>query len=549
MNGSSPLDLREILWKVRHLLWVALLPIVTAACAGLLYLVITRQYEAAATVSVGEQTSVSPALEPLVGDQRGPAESSTPTVIQIDNRLHSRSFLTSIVNQLGLAHTREIRLRAAEEAQHLEGVTTDELALRRAISVVSRRIFASPVGPPARSSVTLVRISALGDDPATARQLATTVVNTLVQENAVTAREQARARGAFSADQIKIYEEKLRQSENALRQFEESVIGSQLADVPVNAQNADLARETVRTTDAEMNQIRERLRTEQLQLRGLAGVDATIPNLENGNTRALEARLKELEVNLGVADLRGAAGTGDISAQKLRIGATRQALFAAYRDLASARGGLLSDDARDLVAGIALDRSELRSLREKKDRMNAYIQSYSRGMQRSPRDQMEEQRLKDEAQRNRDLLTALQREATSSHLSEAIQESQLGFQVEVVEPALIPLTPYPTQRLIKILSSALLLGAFLSVIVVIGMVRYNASLCSLETAEEALQVKALGAIPRIEAWSPPGTFLSRNWAPVSLAIVILATAAFCVVNGSDHRGPVATGHDATTQQQ
>ena len=118
MNGSSPLDLREILWKVRHLLWVALLPIVTAACAGLLYLVITRQYEAAATVSVGEQTSVSPALEPLVGDQRGPAESSTPTVIQIDNRLHSRSLLTSIVNQLGLAHTREIRLRAAEEAQH-----------------------------------------------------------------------------------------------------------------------------------------------------------------------------------------------------------------------------------------------------------------------------------------------------------------------------------------------------------------------------------------------------------------------------------------------
>jgi len=162
---------------------------------------------------------------------------------------------------------------------------------------------------------------------------------------------------------------------------------------------------------------------------------------------------------------------------------------------------------------------------------------------------MEGERLKDEVQRNRDLLTALQKEATSSHLSEAIQASQLGFQVEVVEPPLIPLTPYPIQRLIKIMSVALLAGAFLTVIVVIGMVRFRASLCSLETAEEALQVKALGTIPRIEAWAPPGTFFGRNWALVSLALVILTTAAVCVVHGSDHRARVTPRQDTPTNQQ
>src|SRR5205809_41599 len=373
----SFIDFREVLWKARRYKWLALFPFVLIVCAAWIYLMITTPlYESTVVVSVDDNAPVTPALGNLVQQDRS-EESRRQRAQRVDSRIHSRVFLESIVNRMGYAKDPEFMYKAAGAAHNWKGITTEEYAVRLAVLYLGRKIVVTP------SADTRVRIAALDRDPRVARTLAGMIADELIAENKAKSIQKATERGEFSSDQIAIYEERLRKSEDALRNHQQAMIGNTLTSNPIRDDNFETAKEQISDARNEMDQIRARLQT-------------------------------------------------DLSAWE------------------------------DAAAGIALDRAELRSLKNKEQRLMALTSDYSRRAQSKPAQEIESERLRSEVETNRDLLLALKKEATSSRISAALETSAMGMAFDILEAPQLPLTPvYPHP--FRVMGTACFMGPLLGI--------------------------------------------------------------------------------------
>lgn len=516
-QDQSILDFREVLWKARRYKWLALLPVVLVLCGAWIYLMVTPPiYESTVVVSVDNNAPVSQALGNIVRQDQS-EDSRRERAQRVDSRIHSRLFLESLVNKMGYARNPALLLRASEAARHWQGITTGEYATRIAVFLLGKKIVVTPTGE------TRVSIAATDPDPRTAQKLASMIADELNATNKASSIQRATERGEFSSDQISVYEERLRKSEAALRNYQESVIGEKLTTNPINDGNFDGAKEVVSDARAEMDQIRSRLQTDLSSWQSSGGTGAGPPVLRNSRTAELESRLSELETSYGLAAM-DSKRSAEVEGVKLKIGGVRQGLYAEYQALAEALPDL-SPGARDAAAGIALDRAELRSLKLKEQRLSGYAANYSRRVQSQPAQQLESERLRSEVENNRDLLLALQKEATSSRISAALETSQLGMEFEILESPQLPLRPvFPDP--IRIMGIALLVGPLLGIGLAIVAERLGAALHSLEQAEKEIGARVIGTIPRIEGWSQPGGYVQKYWPVLSIALVLFATAVF-----------------------
>ncbi len=515
---QSVLDFRELLWKARRYKWLALFPVVTVLCGAWIYLMITAPvYESYVIVSMDDTTPVSAALAPLVRSDRGDDPRRDRT-LRVDNRIHSRSFLETLAKRLDFGRSPERLLEASAAARRWKGITAEEYAMRMAVYELGRSILVTPGGE------LRTRIAATDEDPRYARKLASMIADELIEENRQSTIQRATVRGEFSADQIAVYEERLRKSEAALRTYQESVIGRKLSSNPITEANFETAKGLISGVRDEMDQIRSRLQSDLSTWTSSSGGAPGPPDLHSSKSAEFEGRLNESETSYGVAALEGAARAAEVEGIKLRIGANRQALFAEYQSLAQAQPGL-APGARDAAAGISLDRSELRSLRQKEQQLSRLAGEYSQRVQSSPKEQMELDRLRTEVETNRDLLLALKKEATSSRISAALETSQLGMTLEVVEAPQLPLTPFYPNPL-RVLGIALFVGPLLGVGLVVAAERLGAALHTLEQAEREIGVRVIGTIPRIEGWAQPGSYIQKFWPVLSIVLVLLATAVF-----------------------
>jgi len=515
-QDQSILDFREVLWKGRRYKWLVLLPIVVVLCGAWTYITITPPvYESTVVVAVDDHGPVSQALTGIVRNDQS-EESRRERAQRVDSRIHSRPFLETLVTNMGYNKNPQLMAKAAVAARQWN-ITPADYAMRMAVFMLGNKFIVAP------TAETRVKIAANDPDPRSAQRLASMIADQLNATNKATSIERAKARGEFSSDQIAVYQERLSKSEAALRNYQESVIGRTLTSNPINEANYDGAREVVSDVRAEMGQIRSRLQTDLSAWANAGGTGAGPPALRSSKTAELESRMTELEVSFGLASM-DSRRSAEVETIKLKIGGVRQGLYAEYQALADALPDMPSG-ARDAAAGIALDRAELRSLKTKESRLAGYANSYSRTVQSKPSQDLEVERLRSEVLNNRDLLLALQKEATSSRISAALETSQLGMDFDILETPQLPLRPvYPDP--LRIFGIALLVGPLLGIGLAILADRLGAALHSLEQAEKEIGARVIGTIPRIEGWSQPGGYMQKYWPVLSIALVLFATAVF-----------------------
>jgi len=511
------IDTREILWKAKRYKWLALLPIVGALCAAFLYLnVAPNIYESSIVVSMEDPARVSEGMERLVR----PSERQED-IIQKMNLVRSRvlngRFLGAISDRLGLGRDPKMLAMGRAAAKKYSYVTAEDYAARIAVSTLQKRMNIQPVGN------TYVRISVKDPTPEQARRLATAVGEGLIEQTRKTELERTQARGEFSQDQIAVERENVRRAQDAVRAAQERMANTSITSASVDPENVAAIRELADAADKEADQVRERINTDKQTWAARVGRGA-MPDLRTGRTAQLEGRLSSLEASYGVAASRPNGSTQPILQQ---IGAARQELLSEYENAANSLQGDIPDDAKQIAAGVALDRSILNSLGARKRKLQSMVGSYEYRVRSAPSAQLELDGLKAEMQRHQDLLATLEREAASSRISEAMETSQLSFRVEVVEAPQLPLKPVWPDRL-KVILGALLVGPMLGLGVIIGAEKVGAILRTVEQAEEEMGTKVIGTIPRIEGWSRPGSFLANNWAPLSILAIVILTALVSV---------------------
>jgi uncharacterized protein involved in exopolysaccharide biosynthesis len=530
---GSVIDTREILWKTKRHRWVALLPLVLILCLAVLYLrVATPVYESSLVISLEDQAQLSEGVERMVRPSER-TEDMVQRVARVRNRILNRTFLQGVADRLGFSRDPRLLAMGNAAARKYPGITPDEYASRIAVAGLLKKITVTPGGS------SYIKISVKEPNPENARRVATAVGEGLVEETRKTTLEHAQARGEFSQDQVSVATEDLRRAEDALRDYRERTGVSEDAMPMASADpgQADAARDLATVADREMDEIRDRIRSDHDMWTSRVG-SRPLPELRTPATTRLESRLSSLEASYGASSARGGREGTSLLGQ---ISSARQNLLSEY-EAAAERLGDVPDDARQIAAGIALDRSVLRSLQARKGRLQGMARSYSSSTHSLPREQMEVERLRNDVQTKRDLLATLQKEAVSSRLSEALETSQLALRVLIVEPPQLPLKPvWPDP--VKIFLGAWVVGLFLSIGVVLGADRVGAVLRTVEQAEEELGAKVIGTIPRIEGWSRPGSFIQNHWPAVSIAVLlvltVLVTGVYTTVTTLHHGSPTA----------
>ena len=534
MHGHAPMaappkeqvfDIRDLLWRVTRYRWLLVLPIVLSLCvAGIYYSLAPQIYESHVLVALDDQAQVSGALQPLVQADR---DRDTPRerVALVDSKIRSRRFLQELTLRTGMNRDPDVVRDARKAARKWRGVSQDEFAIRYASTRLSKRIRVTPV------EGTNVRITAAGPSPEEARRVASLIADVLIEESKRTNLERVQARGEFSSDQITVYEERLRKSEDAYQRYQESLIRNVLTSNPVNDKNVDDARGLINMAESEMAQVRQRLESERRDF-AAAAPGTGIPELRGPKAVELENRLVELEGSASAAALSDKEKSDrNIAGIQMSIASTRQMLLSELELEAGQLPGNLSDDAQSAATGIALDRAIIHSLTVKGDKLRRYISEYATSVQSTPREDMELARLKGEVDTNRELLNTLRREQTSSRISEALETSGLGLRLSVLEP---PQLPYRASEPdpFKIFAAAALLGPLGAAGIVMAGEKVRLVVRSVEQAEEELGARVIATFPRIEGWSRPGTYFQNNWPVMVIFAALILTGTFFALNAT-----------------
>ncbi|MBI5835920.1 MAG: hypothetical protein HZB25_01625 [Candidatus Eisenbacteria bacterium] len=511
----------RILWK-RKALWM-LPPVVILCTVAIGVNVVPPVYEARAKIYYEDRANLTRQLQELTGmggqGYSRTEELTAQRMMDISAKIRSRPFLEQVV--------RILRLNEDPLAQH-EGrkvhnrhpeLSPDEATMQLLVDNLRARMGVEAGG------ANVFMIVARDNYPRNAQLLAKWVSQLFVDGVVRGQMQQIRAAGDFSQEQLAIYEKKLRASEDALRAFQETMLGRQLASNPVGEKTREQARSLVRAAEAELADLDGRARVADADVRSLVRQDAAL--LRTGSLKSLGEELNKAEMDLGLLLLDRGPADLSVAAQKDRVGRARQDAYDGLdRSIASRHAGM-GPDQRAALRDAFYSEMQINSIRARRDRLQKCLDDYERNYRQAPREQLELDRLRQEVITNQRLLEAFRSQSTGSRISEAVESTNLGMRVEILEQPDRPLDPV-SPNAPRVFTMALVLGPLLGFGVVFLTEYLDSSYRTVEDVESELKLPVLGTMPRPpqESGALP---VRRRWIPITVASMLAVTAVFFVL--------------------
>lgn len=508
---------------------VILLCAVATLCATLIALAfIPNQYESDVTLMIEDDRLVSDELQKLMGGMM-----RTPTtygaeeerMTKLVNRIRSRPFLERVVRSLKMDQDPLVQKRAAEECRKRPGVSPDEMAVRILVQNLESRIAFARVGP----GVYKVIVADL--KPENAQLLATWITGLFVDTSSRDALDRIRAAHDFGKEQLKIYEDQLQRSEDALERYKQSAITRTLQPHMVRYENLAIAEGLARRVSDEAALARVRLKpySAALAVHGYGSeqpallADPELVDLEGSLTVALQNemrnRLAGTPTEIGEWPPPGAYST-------LRQGLLRQIETVTARHYPTA-----SSAARDALARYAFAKIDLDAQLRASESLGNAIATSRRQAEATPGGEIELDRLTEEVETNRRLLQSFQAQLVASDVSQAVEQTKLGMKIDILSPAPLPLKPSRPNRP-KTLLAALLLGPLIGAGIAFVSEVTDPVLRTTSDFARVVPEPILGTTPLLTKLRTRQSWWRRHWIPVAIAAVVLLTGAAFLARGS-----------------
>jgi len=516
----------QLLWRRRG---VILLCTVATLCATLIVLAfVPSQYESEVALMIEDNRLVSDELQKLMGGMM-----RTPTPYGVDeermaklvSRIRSRPFLERVIHMLKMDQDPVIRARAAVKCRKRPGVTVDEMAIRILVENLQSRISFARAGP----GVYQVIVTDLS--PENAQLLATWITELFVDMSGQDALERIRAAHEFGKEQLKIYEEQLDRSEDALERYQQSRITRTLQPRMVRYENLAIAEGLGRRVSDEAALARVRLKPygAALAVHGFGSeqpallADPEMADLETSLTVALQNEIRDrlagTPTEVGDWPPPGAYST------------LRQGLLRQIEAVASRRYPTATPAALDALSRYAFAKIDLNAQLRAAETLDNAIAVSRQQAEAAPGGEIELARLTEEVETNRRLLQSFQAQLVASDVSQAVEVTKLGLQIDIISPAPLPLKPsYPNR--VKIMLAALLLGPLLGAGIAFLSEVTDPILRSMSDFARVVPEPILGTTPLLAKLRTRHSWLRRHWVPVTLSTVVLVTGAFYVVRES-----------------
>ena len=530
---ASSLDKTVDLGHYVRLLWrrksILLLAVVTTVCATVVALTfIPSEYESEVTLMIEESRLISDELQDLMGglgsqpSRRGIDEERMSRLM---GRIRSRPFLERVIRMLKMHEDPMIRERAEERSQQYPGVTADDMAVRILQDNLQSRIRFGSAGPG------IYKVIVADYSAENAQVLAKWISELFVDTSDQESLERIKAAREFGTEQLRIYEEQLRRSEAALERYNRSIIERNLTHSVVRRENLALAEALHRRMIDEATIARVRLRPHAMSLLEL-GISTDQPILRE------DPEIKEIAQSLSAAlqnDLLDQLGSnvGDVGDWTLPLSYSNL-----RRDLLQRIELVSADYYRDVspevlrvVTSHAFSRFDLDAQQAAADMIGGAIATYKRQAESTPGGEIELTRLESDVETNRRLLQSFQAQLVASDVSQAVEMTKLGLQIEILDPARLPLSPSRPNRM-KILAASLFLGALLGTGIAFLSETLDPVMRSLSDFAKIVPEPLLGTTPLLSHVTDHRPWVRRHWIPLALTLVIAATGAAFLIRST-----------------
>ena len=477
----------KIFWRKKYYFFVPIALSLAISIAGVRML--TPLYQSFTLLSIEDKNILEQTMgRYITGVEERSREMNMRYGAIIETRLQCRGFLESVVKVLGLNRSPEL-LQAMRQMNgvDVEGAELENLLMRRLVFMLREKISIE------NPNSGFFRVGVYDTDPKTAYLLARTISEEFIESMRQARLAGIRQAGAFSDEQLAIYKEKLEASERELTDVRREMMDRNVESNPVNAENLHYAEalKNSLTADIEQNEIAlNRVRSRLISIFDLVpstdklADDETVLNLEN---RLLAHGGEQL-----LQDLERAQETSSMDEQFDFLG---EELRRSISDIVIEEYKTFSSEIRPLITEYFYQQKLLGFYRSKYRRLQGYIDQHRMNTKRMPILEREFNRLSGEVETNRAIYQAFLESKASAQITEAVQNTNLGFHISIVAQADMPLDPVKPEPL-KIVLVALLFGASCGIGSILVTEYMDDSFRSVEEVQRFLKIPVLGTVPK-----------------------------------------------------
>jgi len=480
----------KVFWRKKFYFFVPLVLSVLIAIIGVRRL--TPIYESHAMLAIEDKNILSPTVEQYVpSPERRSQMREQQFKAMIETRVKSNDFLRLIVQDLLLQRSEEMRRIVESAAQGKEQDTPlDERVIRYIVALLKKKVTVQNTMPG------FFTLGVYDTNPSTAYVLAGKITEKFIEATRQDQILGIRQAGAFSDEQLAIYKDKLEISEKELSRIKREMADSAIENNPVNSANINFARAIKQSTGSDVERSRialRRVREKLVELLNLVPTseriasDETVRNCENQLTGYGEEKI-----------LRDLSGDVQNPMPPEPFDAATAELRGRIADIIQDEYRSVTTDVHPLIIEYYYQRSLADYYSFVDRRLQGYIDQYTKNYDRTPLLEREFSRLTQEVETNRGIYKDFLGSKTSARISEAVQTTNLGLSMTIIERAEKPLSPVKPDPLMIILA-AVLFGGGCGLGAILITEYLDDSFRSVDEVERVLGTPVLGTVPKMES--------------------------------------------------
>ena len=475
----------KIFWRKKFYLIVPLVLSLVIAVLGVRQL--TPVYESSTLVSAEEQNIFAGTMSRYVTPvENRRQDQSRRFLAMIETRVMSREFLETVIMDLGLHRSYKLRASASKNGD-LAGLSEEELTLRKLVGMLRNKINVRTTLPGFYS------ISVLDSDPGTAHVLASKISDKYIEATKQAKLQGLRQAGAFSDEQLAIYKEKLEDAERELDRVRRELATTSVGSNPINAANVHIAEARVELLGARVGRNEMGLNRVRETLSSVFGMIPSTDRVKNDEALTNLERLILADTEERI--LQELSGNQNAVTDLTEYEALWEELRGRVSEIVHDEYSEFSNDVKPLITEYFFQRKQTNFFRSIERRLAGFVEQYKGNLSRRPQLEREESKLAHEVETNQAIYDAFLESKTTVQISEAIQSTNLGVRISVIEKAERPIIPVKPDKL-KIVVIAAMFGMICGLGSILVTEYMDDSFRSVDEVERIMKLPVLGTIPK-----------------------------------------------------
>jgi len=476
----------KIFWKKKYFIILPVVLAIAISYFGVKFL--TPIYESKALLSIEEKSVLSQTVGKYISsvEERSRLRNRQYRAM-IETKIKSKPFLELVIKEMGLDRSEKLRKMVENSSKNHYSIPLEERIMRFLVKTMREKIRVDSPMPG------FFEIVVYDTDPTASYVLAKKISEKFIETTRQAQIEGIRQAGAFSDEQLAIYKEKLEAAEKELARIKKEMMETDVESNPVNATNIHYCEALRRSIEAKIEQGELRLKRIRKKLVSIFGLVPSSDNITNDETiKNSEKRLIAYSEEYLLNQLREGSDIPQTDELKKITDEIRQRIMKVVGE----EYGEFSPELHSLITEYFYQKYILDSYRFQKRKLDGFIEQFRKNLARRPFLEREFNRVSHEVETNRAIYQAFLESKTSAQISEAVQSTNLGLRINIIEEPEKPLAPVKPNKIKLILLALMFAGAFgLGAIVVTEYL--DDSFRSIEEVERVLKLPVLGTVPKM----------------------------------------------------